>query len=284
VINMGTNNPYWQVFTCRYKSPGSLESASFTPVANGSGWALYDNLRLTVFQGTDFAAECYKVGTRPMIDGNLGDWQMQCPIPLIGKNQLTVLDKNYEWNPENLNAVAYLTWDNANLYLAVQVLDDVHYAAGRDEAVIEGDSLILAFDPTNRSSNAAEKAFAYYVSSMKPGGGSGVYSLVRPKELSAGLRFGHLARDSSVGYEIAIKRDDGSCVYELCLPFSELGGVEPGFGGKFAFSIQVNDNDGRGLASRMNWGGGLSPVWRPANFGVVTFVENLMNKPTGTER
>jgi len=273
VINMGNSNPYWQVFTCRYKSPESLESASFVPVANGSGWALYDNLRLTVFEGTDFATECHKVKARPTIDGNLDDWQTQCPIPLIGKNQLTVLDESYQWEPKNLNAVAYLGWDDANLYVAVEVLDDVHHPVGYDEGVIEGDSVILAFDPTNRSPDAAKKAFAYYVSSIKPGGGSGAYSLVRPRQLSAGLRAGQLARDSSIGYEVAVKLGDGRCTYELCLPFSELGGIEPAFGSKFAFSIQLNDNDGKGRASHMNWGGGLSPVWRPANFGVVTFVE-----------
>ncbi|MFC1715519.1 sugar-binding protein [Candidatus Poribacteria bacterium] len=272
VINMGTTNPYWQVFTCRYKSPESLDNAGFSPVANGSGWALFDNMRLTVFEGTDFAAECYKVTTRPTIDGNLDDWQMYCPIPLIGKNQLTVLDKSYQWNPKNLNAVAYLKCDNANLYVAVQVMDDVHHPTGSGESVIEGDSVILAFDPTNRSIDGANKAFAYYVSSMKPAGGSGVHSLVRPEKLSSGLRSGHLTRDSSVGYEIAIKQDEGACTYEICLPFTELGSMEPLFGGKFAFSIQLNDNDGSGLVSHMNWGGGLSPVWKPANSGVVTFI------------
>jgi len=166
----------------------------------------------------------------------------------------------------------HLRWDNANLYIAVQVLDDVHHPAGSGEDVTEGDSVILAFDPTNRRIDGAKKAFAYYVSSMEPAGGSGSYSLVRPEKLSAGLRSGHLARDSSVGYEIAIKQDEGTCTYEICLPFSELGGIKPGFGSKFAFSIQLNDNDGNGCVSHMNWGGGLSPVWQPANFGVVTFI------------
>lgn len=272
VINMGTTNPYWQVFTCRYNAPESLDNASFSPVANGSGWALFDNIRLTVFEGTDFAAECYKVTTRPTIDGNLEDWQKQCPIPLIGKNQLTVQDRSYEWNPRNLNAVVYIRWDNANLYVAVQVMDDVHHPAGSGEGVIEGDSVILAFDPTNRGIDRDKKAFAYYVSSAKPVGGSGAYSLVRPEKLSAGLRSGHLVRDSSVGYEVAINQDEGISTYELCMPFSELGGIEPGFGGKFAFSIQVNDNDGKGLVSHMNWAGGLSPVWQPADFGVITFI------------
>jgi len=49
--------------------------------------------------------------------------------------------------------------------------------------------------------------------------------------------------------------------------------VTPVFGCKFGFSIQLNDNDGDGLAAHMNWGGGLSPTWRPADFGTITLVE-----------
>ncbi len=57
------------------------------------------------------------------------------------------------------------------------------------------------------------------------------------------------------------------------MPWSELGGITPAFGGKFAFAVQLNDNDGQGRAAYMNWGGGISPAWIPANFGVVTLLE-----------
>jgi len=71
----------------------------------------------------------------------------------------------------------------------------------------------------------------------------------------------------------AIRREGAFTTYELRLPFTELGGLRPAVGGKMGLSIQVNDNDGKGLAARMNWGGGISPSWRPGGFGVVTFTE-----------
>jgi hypothetical protein len=80
-----------------------------------------------------------------------------------------------------------------------------------------------------------------------------------------------LARDSSV-YEITVKPDHGRCVYELRLPWSELG-IWPAAGAKFGFSVQLNDNDGGGPAARMNWGGGLSPAWHPSGFGIITLAE-----------
>ena len=230
VINIGNSTPSWQVFTCRYKAPENLATAGFVAVARGAGAALYDNLRVTVFEGSDFAAEAVKVRRPPVIDGKLDDWDGACPIPLIGRNQLHVIGKDYKWTPQNLSGVAYLRWDERNLYVAVDVLDDVHFAAGDGDTVIDGDSVILAFDPTSGSPDAASRSSAYYVSSQKPAGGSGTHTLWRPAKHSAGRPAGHLARDSSV-YEIAVKPERGRCVYELRIPWSELG-FSPAFGGK----------------------------------------------------
>ena len=271
VINIGDSTKHWKLFTCRYKAPENLVKAGFVLVAKGERPALYDNVRVTLFEGTDHAAEAYRAARPPAIDGNLDDWVRQCPLPLIGANQLTALDDAYEWTASNLNAVAYLAWDADNLYVAVEAMDDRHHAAGSDEGVIKGDSLILAFDPGNRGPGALKRALAYYVSSARPGGGSGINTLFRPQQHSAGLRSGHLVRDSSI-YDLAIRHADGRTIYELRMPFSELG-VQPAFGGKFAFAVQINDNDGDGLAAHMNWGGGLAPAWSPSNFGVVTFLE-----------
>jgi len=271
VINIGDSTPSWQVFTCRYQAPENLVEAAFVPVVNGSGSALFDNLRVTIFEGTDFAVEALKVDRPPTIDGKLGDWDGKVPIPLIGRNQSHALKSDYAWTPQNLSGAAYLRWDARNLYVAVEVLDDVHYPSGDGETVIEGDSVILAFDPTNRSPDGSKEALAYYVSERKPAGGSGAHTLWRPLKRSAGRPAGHLARDSSV-HEIAINAAGGRCVYELRIPWTELG-ISPVFGGKFGFAVQLNDNDGHGPASQMNWGGGLAPAWRPASFGAVTLIE-----------
>ena len=278
VFKVAESTPYWQVYTSRVNTPGNLKRAGFAPLARGPGWALFDNVRVTLFEGTDFAAECHKAPRPPRIDGKLDDWVTQCPIPLVGRNQLTVVQDGYKWTPQNLNGVAYLMYDEANLYVAVEVLDDVEHTVGPDDAVVQGDSLILALDPTNRGPEAAARAFAYYVSSAPPGGGSGRHTIYRPASHAGGLRTGHLFRDSSV-YEMAVERSPGRCTYEIRIPLSELGGVTAAPGGKFAFSIQLNDNDGAGLAAHMNWGGGISPAWRPEGFGVVTFAEEYGPSP-----
>ena len=130
VINIGDHTAAWQVFTCRYQAPKDIATAAFVPVVRGPGSALYDNLRVSVFEGSDFAAEAMKVRTPPKIDGQLDDWDGKCPIPLIGRNQLQTLRKDYAWTPQNISGVAYLRWDAKNLYVAVDVLDDIHHPAG----------------------------------------------------------------------------------------------------------------------------------------------------------
>jgi len=275
VFTAGENCPNWQVFTTRKQMPEGTQTVDFTPVVRGAGWAMFDNLRVTIFEGTDFAAEAFRAPTAPTVDGNLGDWPKKCPIPLIGKNQLTPRAGEYAWTPANLSGVAYLMWDDSNLYVAVEVRDDVHHPTGTGQqlgdAFTAGDCVILAIDPTRRGPDAASRAFEYILSAAVPGGGSGRFTLLRPAEHSGGRPSGHLFRDSSI-YDMAVATGAGTCTYELRIPLSELG-IPGSLGTKIGLSVQLNDNDGKGPAGQMNWGGGLIPSWSANDFGVVTLVE-----------
>ncbi len=274
VIRCGDNNPYWQVFTCRKQMPEGAVQTSFTPIGKGSGWAMIDNVRVTLYDGTDYVAEAHRAARAPKIDGRLDDWITRCPIPLIGRNQLAYQADGYRWTPENLSGVGYLMWDAANLYVAVRVRDDVHQswtaATPSGEQAKRGDSLILGLQPVRGGSPS--EAFAYYVSAASPGGGSGAHTLFRPADHSGGRTAGHLFRDSSI-YEMAVAVGKGECVYELRIPLSEVG-LTPSLGTRFGLAAVLIDNDGdRKPVARMTWGGGIEPTWSPDQFGVATFVE-----------
>ncbi len=275
VFSCGPNNPHWQMFTCRKQMPIGTERVSFTPVANGKGWAMWDNIRVTLFEGTDYSAEAHKIKVPPKIDGNLDDWVKKCPIPLIGSNQITNKAGTYAWSPENLSAVGYLMWDETNLYVAFRVQDDVHYTTGSGQLIaeefIQGDSLILGVDPTHCGPDADVKSFAFYLSSEAPGGGSGIHTIIRPSRYSGGRQSGHLFKDSSV-YDMAVTEGQGTCTYELRIPLTEIG-IFGNLGTKIGLSIQLNDNDGNSRVAQINWGDGLFPKWSPDTFGVVTFVQ-----------
>jgi hypothetical protein len=275
VMYCGQNNPFWQVYTCRKAVPPDTQTVTFSPLANGPGWTTFDNIRVTLYQGSDYAAEAHHTKAPPKLDGSLDGWIKLCPIPLIGRNQLTYQAPGYVWTPDNLSAVGYLMWDDANLYVALSVRDDKHYPATATEpsgdAILQDDSVVLAIDPTMRGPDARQRSFAYYLSAAAPGSGSGKYTLFRPPAHSGGRPSGHLLRDSSI-YDMTVVPSAGACLYELRIPLSELG-IQGVAGTRIGLSLQLNDNDGTGLAAQMNWGGGLYPTWNPLDFGIVTLVD-----------
>ena len=261
----------WHLYSCKTSAPANLKTIAFVPVMKGPGVALYDNLRVSLYEGTNYAAECHKAKGPIKIDGKLDDWDTRCPIPLLCENQLSPFDKAYKWTPENMSGVAYLNWDEKYLYFAAEVIDDVHVAKTTGDETINGDSIVLGIHPANRATGKDDKAFAYYLSSASPGGGSGASTLFRPTAHSGGLSTGNLAWNSSV-YEINIHTEGNKTTYEVRMPWGELGGINPAFGSKFGLSLLLNDNDGNGRAASMTWGDGLVTGWAPSNFGIATLV------------
>ena len=271
VFSAGTKTGFWRLLSHRRSTTDDLVSIAFQPVCRGAGESLYDNLRVTIFEGSDYAAEAHRAQKPIVIDGDLQDWDHSDPIPLLAENQVST-SGSYRWTPENISGEAWLRWDAAALYFSAWVRDDKQVVSNTGDACLDGDSLILALHPANRADGTDSRAFAWYLSGAKPNGGSGLYTLYRPAKYSGGLSSGQLAKDSSV-YEIAIKRTGNFTCYEVRIPWSETGGVVPALGVKLGLSLQLNDrDDGTGMAN-LNWGGGLKPAWSPSGFGILTLVD-----------
>lgn len=266
------NQPEWQVFTKRVELPAGTKSLSAAPVCQGDGWAMIDNSQLVPYEGTEFVAFAPKAG-KIRIDGKTDDFNRSAPIPLIGRNQLRVLNEKYAWSPKNASAVAYFNYDSDFLYAAIEVLDDQHSATQTEANCRLEDSVRIAIRPTNRLPGEESKAFCLDLSSAQPGG-SGKHTIYRPKEFSGGLKSGSLAKDSSV-YDVAIHRDGNRTIYEIAMPWSDLGGPKGIIGTKIGLSLQLTDCDraSRGPEALLLWGEGLFPAWSPASFGMLTLTE-----------
>ena len=271
VFDAGQSTKFWRLLTHIRATPDSATSMSLTPVVHGKGWAMYDNIRVSLYDGTDFAAEAPRTTKKIVVDGSLDDWDLSDPIPLLCDNQITA-QPGYAWTPQNLSGVAKFAWDADALYLAVWVRDDKHVANTTGEDTVKGDSLVVALHPENRADGTDAKAFQWYVGAASPGGGSGVHTLYRPALHSGGLQSGQLAKDSSV-YEVSIKRTGDITAYELRIPWAETGGLTPSVGVKAGLSLQLIDKDDSAATGVMTWGGGLKPTWSPSGFGALTLIE-----------
>lgn len=250
--------------------PGS-NSASTVPCGTGNpAVARYDNIRVTAYEGTDFATEAYRLTGALKIDGDLSDWNTANPIPLCCENEVTETKNGYEWSRENVSGVAYLAWDKEALYFAAKVLDDQHTTEADDKSPF-GDSITLALHPGNRVPGTDAQAQEWFISDRNPGGGSGKYTLYRPAAHAAGLKSGQLAKDSS-NYDIVVKTTGSTTVYEVRIPWSEIRGCTPEVGAKLGLSLRLSDRDGQKFG-RLNWGMGLDPAWAPTAFGSLTLTK-----------
>ena len=252
--------------------PGA-DKGSVVPVgklSGSSGWAKYDNIRVTAYEGTEYATEAYRAEKPIKIDGDLSDWNVGNPVPLCCENQITARQGGYTWSRENLSGVAYFAWDKEALYFAAKVRDDRHETKGDAESPL-GDSITLALHPGNRVPGTEAQAQEWFLSDRNPGGGSGKCTLYRPAAHCAGLKSGQLAKDSS-NYDISVKTANGITTYELRIPWSEVRGCTPQIGAKLGLSLRLSDADG-GSFGRINWGMGLDPAWAPSAFGVLTLTK-----------
>ncbi len=266
------NDGHWHYLAVNATAPAGAAFMQVVPSAKKlttSGFLRADNLRVTFNDtGSLFATEAFAIATPPTIDGNLADWSKTNPIPLLGRNQVQSHNSNFTWTPAELSAVAYTRWDANALYLAVEVIDDTHATPFGTDQVYRSDSVILGIQPVPLGNGTNDRGFALHLSARPPGGGSGQFTLYRPADRAGGLSSGQLAEDSSI-YDLAIVRSGTRTTYEIRMPWSDLGGIDPALGTRIGFSIRVTDNDGADRIGSVTWGKGLEP-WDPSSFGTLT--------------
>lgn len=179
--------------------------------------------------------------------------------------------KTDEWKPfdnspasiiDTLQPVAYLTWDNQNLYIRVQVKDGTHHQPYHKGAMWKGDSLQLALD-LPRHENQSEGG--RYVETMIALTDAGTETWM-DKSLD-----GSDDRPANYG-RYDVRREGETTVYTVILPWSELGlTVQPGT--IIGFSALVNNSDGEGRVCA-GWGAGIANSKDPSEYaGVKLTVE-----------
>ncbi len=249
----GNGTTYWRLLTKKVNSTTDTTFFSFTPVGKGlpnGGFALYDNVMVTLYKGSDFVAFAPR-GEKASADGD--------QIPLLCDNQITASD-GYRWSPKNLAGKAKFSWDDAGLLFQCSVVDDVFVTkpvtSDSGLETLAGDAIALCIFPRMGIEGPANDQIRWYVSKASPGGGSGTCTVFRPKAYSLGAKDGQLAKDSST-YAVSITREGTKTTYSLKIPWSEIPGFTPTAGASFGCNIQIHDADSSAGHGVMTWGAGL---------------------------
>jgi len=213
--------------------------------------------------------QAQKVLEPPTIDGDLSDWpesafvRLDRPVDWLAEEGGALSEEDRRWRgPEDLSARVAVRWDDSNLYVSIEVVDDVWHQPFPPGRRWLGDSVLLGIDRYN--AGMAIYASAGYRDSTDE------YLLAHQDgAFIVDRTFGGLSLND-VRRAARIDPARRSRSYELAFPWERLRrgrNDRPDRAYKqIGLDVAVADNDGHGLKGALEWGGGLVPVKFPRLF------------------
>jgi len=196
---------------------------------------------------------------KPVIDGKIekGEWKGSQFVADTIDNVDHSKDSNGNpispWGGKNdMSYAGFMMWDEDNLYLAVDLKDNVHTQNDTGTNVWRGDGLQLGI------CKPGDKVFNEIAVSLTKGGAE-VYEFNTNFGVSAGM---------IEKAECEIIRTNGGTSYEVKIPWSELLGAnfKAEDGAEIMFSMLANDADGGSRELWMEFGSGIGRVKDSSKF------------------
>lgn len=198
----------------------------------------------------DGIAVAVRALTAISIDGDLSDWDKSHQLTLTGEEQVNSMGL---WSdPDDFSAVAYVMWDDDNLYLAAEVMDDLPFRY-LDTPQIDGvDALSLylntdtAADPDRAIFASTDFRVLFAIDNNRfPTAIDRDAVLIKSGFLTMGM---NSDRNVLPGYEVAVKTTAEGYTLELKLPFKALANerlsvLKPSVGMRVSFNLQFMDLD-----------------------------------------
>lgn len=172
------------------------------------------------------------------------------------------VDADLFWQgKEDLSAKIYGKWTQSALALKIDVRDNIHHQTQSGHAVYDGDSIQIALLPT--------RASQVINSPVTAADGYSQFGLALTND---GKTLFHQWKGKFARIpDFKVTRKGKNTVYEVSIPWQELGITGSPLGQTFNLSVLVNDNDGRFRKVLLEWGGGIHGLsGKPMNPMIVT--------------
>jgi hypothetical protein len=168
----------------------------------------------------------------PDLDGTFDEWGLQkYPVDAV------VYGSGSWKNANDLSATVMLGWDEENLYLAVNVQDDVYAQHATGENLFEGDSLEVLLDANVSGDYYSDELsgddYQLGISPGSPDPGEDPETYLWYPDSKAGPR---------PNVEIGVDQVATGYHVETAIPWSVFN-IEPSRGDHFGFAVSVSDND-----------------------------------------
>ncbi|MFC5471275.1 prolyl oligopeptidase family serine peptidase [Cohnella suwonensis] len=177
------------------------------------------------------------------IDGALDEWKGQTGFALNQEKQAKIQD----WNGVNdLGGTGYISWDENHVYIGLEMTDDKHVQEKTEDDIWQGDSMQFAFgmiDSDGKAMGTNEIGVA-----LHQDGSITNWRWIAPDGYAIG---------EVISLNYAITRSGNKTVYEVAVPWEELGITAVSNGMKLKFSLLVNDNDDGIRRGWIEYNGGI---------------------------
>ena len=203
----------------------------------------------------DFTTALY-ADTTPKLDGKMeGIWKLATALSENRKDKFYSSDKKPWGGVEDVSVVHRLMYDEDNLYMFVEVTDNIHNNQEDVSMLWAGDSIQIAMmEARNQGIDDTSSSFTEIAFGL-----SGDNELMYRHSSCGGQPVGEITNFDGV-----IVREGNKTVYEMRIPWSEIFDKEhkANKGDIYAYSLLVNDSDGQrtGVDNRhgfMNYNDGI---------------------------
>lgn len=173
------------------------------------------------------AVACVRTTDAAVRDHNLANWHSSRPLRLCDPS----LVRWKRWRgADDLSAEAHLGWDEACLYIRVEVQDDVFVAPSRRSRFATGDSLEVSLFAVP----APKFRYSFLASRLADGPDLVAYEV--------GLTDSAVPAGRRTAARVDVVRRGDCTDYRLAIPWSDLDGMNPKR--EVGISLRVNDDDG----------------------------------------
>ncbi|MBI4976532.1 MAG: hypothetical protein HZC28_03575 [Spirochaetes bacterium] len=208
------------------------------------------------------------------VDGEFADWK-GVPKYALAEDNLSVDfsgGKIPRAGPLDLSASLAFAWDDANLFIAVKVIDTVFFTGNGEEGQFwNKDSMQIYFDMQNDGGKVYDANDASYTIGFNKDCVPVAYLDKNPTGRYVGAANADRGLDEAV--QVAWKKNSDGYALEMAFPRAVLPYLELQGGSVFGISLLVNDNDGDGRKQGVTLGPkGTEPFKNPSIWKTVRLV------------
>lgn len=207
-----------------------------------------------------------RLTTPPTVDGAITEWPSDWPTY---RSSFQVYNANSWDGSDDVEAIWRLAWDDNNLYVAVEVSDNLHVQTQTGNQIFRGDSVDLQVDTDRAGDFGPGLNLDDFQINLSPGN----FNDIPPSAFRFQGTADGKVLDAPGGHHVTVaaQKTTAGYILEAAIPWSDLN-LTPTVGLVLGLALNVNDNDqaGQALQEVMKSNVSTRTLTNPSGWGTLT--------------